>query len=93
MTLATKMTANPDKKDAWTKNPIKTILNIRTYIVFSTVLKFLGKLANRKQSTCKRFANYPILNFLLHNTEYFKHFLTIANAKVFPKSLPNWVNL
>ena len=87
------MTAKPDKKDAWTKNPIKIILNIRTYIVFITVLKFLGKLANRKQSTCKRFANYPILNFLLHNTEYFKHFLTIDSAKVLPRSLPNCVNL
>lgn len=91
--LAIRITPKPAKKEAWTKKPIKQILNIRTYMIFITELRFLGNCPRRKQSTWSRFASYPILNFLLHNTEYFKDFLTMPKAIVFPRSHPNSVSL
>ena len=58
-----------------------------------TELKFLGNRANLKQSTWSKLASYPILNFLLHNTEYFNDFFTILNAIVFAQFRPTIVNL
>ena len=58
-----------------------------------TELKFLGNMLIRKQSTCNKFANSPIVNFLLHKTEYFIVFFTIPKAIVFPMSNPKTVSL
>ena len=44
-----------------------------------TELRFLGNMLSLKQSTWRRLASYPILNFLLHKTEYFNDFVTVVN--------------
>lgn len=85
---ATSVTANPARKDGPMMRLMKMIAKAIWYKKKITELKFLGKCNSLAQSTCSRFASYPILNFLLQRTEKLSALLTIPNARELLKSDP-----